>query len=329
MKKTLATLLISSLCIFTHAQFATQEIRFESANPFGLNDIIGDLENQEKQTVFGQLTLPVDSLQPDKKYPLVLAVAGSLGWRDHHYEYLAMYQNAGFATFELNSFKSRGVTTTVGTQNEVTIAGVILDAYRAFEALAQHPNIDKDRVAITGWSLGGGVSLFSAWIPVKNAITKELSFAAHLPIYPPCFIRADDLEFTQAPIHILIGEIDEWTPAPPCENLVSSLRESANISLTVYPNAHHSFDSESPISYSENAYSFKDCVFDLTPEGDILMNYLNIPMSTPLLQKLGFLFCVDRGVNYGGNPEARAQSYPFALAFMQHHLMPEALDENE
>ena len=40
-------------------------------NPFALSDIITDLDNQEKQHVFGQLTTPVDSLNPNKKYPLI------------------------------------------------------------------------------------------------------------------------------------------------------------------------------------------------------------------------------------------------------------------
>ena len=70
--------------------------------------VITDLENQEKQEVYGNLVIPYDSLNPDKKYPLVLGVAGSLGWKNHHYEYLTMYQNLGFATFELNSGPARG-----------------------------------------------------------------------------------------------------------------------------------------------------------------------------------------------------------------------------
>ena len=79
-----------------------------------------------------------------------------------------MYQKMGFATFELNSFQSRNITSTVGSQVEITTAAMILDAYRAFEKLAKHPNIDKDKVSITGWSLGGAVTLFSAWKPVKK-----------------------------------------------------------------------------------------------------------------------------------------------------------------
>ena len=84
-----------------------------------------------------------------------------------------MYQKNGFATFELNSFKSRDISSTVGSQVEVTTAAIILDAYRALEKLSNYPNIDSERVGITGWSLGGGVTLFSGWEPVKMQLQKN------------------------------------------------------------------------------------------------------------------------------------------------------------
>ena len=305
----------------TYAQFQKEVIHFESANPFSLSDIITDLDRQEKQQVFGQLTIPIDSLNPDRNYPLIIGVAGSMGWRKHHLDYLKMYQEEGYATFQLNSFKSRGITSTVGSQDEVTIAAVILDAYKALEQLSKHPKINRDKVALTGWSLGGGVTLFAGWMPLKEAITDQVSFAAHLAFYPPCFINPENLSFTKAPIHILIGEADNWTPAKPCVNLVEKLSDKTNISITTYPNAHHGFDSEEPVVWNEKGYSFKDCLFDLTAEGDVLMNYLRLPMSNPMLQKIGFLFCVDRGVNVGGNLDARKKSLVFAKNFMNSQLL--------
>jgi len=305
----------------TYAQFQKEVIHFESANPFSLSDIITDLDSQEKQQVFGQLTTPVDSLNPNKKHPLIIGVAGSMGWRKHHLDYLKMYQEQGYATFQLNSFKSRGITSTVGSQDEVTIAAVILDAYRALEKLSKHPKINEDKVAITGWSLGGGVTLFAGWLPLKEAITNQVSFAAHLAFYPPCFINPENLSFTKAPIHILIGEADNWTPAKPCINLVEKLSDKTNISITTYPDAHHGFDSEEPVVWNEKGYSFKDCLFDLTADGDVLMNYLRIPMSNSILQKVGFLFCVDKGVHVGGNLEARKKSLAFAKDFMNNKLL--------
>ena len=308
---------ILSLLIFinSHAQ-KTEKIIFQSANPFALSDIINNLENQTEQEVYGKLTIPKDSINSEKKYPLVIGVAGSLGWREHHYEYMKMYQQSGFATFELNSFKSRNISSTVGSQVEVTTASIILDAYKAFEKLSKHPNIDKNKVSITGWSLGGAVALFSGWKPIIKAISKDLKFASHLSFYPPCFFDPENTEFTDSPIHILIGELDNWTPAEPCNYFVKKISDNSNVNLTIYPNSHHSFDSKEPITFNEKGYSFKNCLFKLNKEGDVLMNYLNLPMSSPLMQKIGFLFCVERGVNLGGNPKSRAKAFAFSKSFM-------------
>ena len=311
--------LILFLFTITLSAQIKQKVFFESANPFAMSDVINDLDNQEKQEVYGILTLPNDSVS-DQKYPLIIGVAGSLAWRDHHYEYLDMYQKAGFATFELKSFKSRDIESTVGSQVEVTTAMMILDAYRALEKLSEHPSIDKNKVSITGWSLGGAVSLFSAWLPIKNAITKKVSFASHLPIYPPCFVDPENTDFTDAPIHILIGENDNWTPAKPCTEFVKKINKKGNVGLTIYPNAHHSFDSKSKLTQNEKGCSFKDCLFKLTEDGDVLMSYLSLPMSSPFMQKIGFLFCVERGVTLGGNPQAREMAFKFAKNFMKKTL---------
>ncbi|MBK99352.1 MAG: hypothetical protein CMC85_02180 [Flavobacteriaceae bacterium] len=181
--------------------------------------------------------------------------------------------------------------------------------------------MDKNKVSITGWSLGGGVTLFSAWLPLKEAINKELSFASHLAFYPPCFINPDNTDFSNSPIHILIGEIDNWTPSAPCIDLVNKLNSKTNINLTIYKDSHHSFDRDAPVIRDENAYNFSDCIFRLDEKGNILMNYLNIPMSNPFLQKIGFMMCVTRGVDFGGNPQAREKSFNFSKEFMKKTLL--------
>jgi hypothetical protein len=38
------------------------------------------------------------------------------------------------------------------------------------------------------------------------------------------------------------------------------------------------------------------------------------------LQKIGFLFCVERGVTIGGNKKARNKSFKFAKDFMHKTL---------
>ena len=306
----------SHIPLSANESLISEQITFTSHNPFSFSDVINGYDKLDNQEVFGNLVIPSDSLNPNKKFPLIIGVAGSLGWKSHHLDYLKMYQNLGFATFELNSFKSRDIESTVGEQNQVTTAAMIVDAYKALEVLSNHPSINKDKISITGWSLGGAVTLFSAWLPLKRAINKDLKFASHLAFYPPCFFELENSEFSESPIHILIGEVDDWTPSAPCVDLVNQLSNFSNIDITVYKDSHHGFDREGGLEINENGYSFKDCMFKLTDDGDVLMNYLNIPMSNAFLQKIGFLFCATRGVTIGGNFDARKESFKFARDFM-------------
>jgi hypothetical protein len=65
---------------------------------------------------------------------------------------------------------------------------------------------------------------------------------------------------------------------------------------------------------------FVDFIFQLNSEGDVLMNYLSLPMSSPIMQKIGFLFCVKRGVDLGGNETYRNEAFKFANSFMRETL---------
>lgn len=263
--------------------------------------------------------MPIDNA--DYPVPLIIGVNGSKNWADHHLEYMKMYRETGFATFELLSFNSRNVKSTVGEQISVTTAMMVLDAYKALEILTDDPRIDISNVAITGWSLGGGVALFSAWEPLVSAIDVGPMFSAHLAFYPPCLVDLDLIDFSSAPIHILIGELDDWVTASACEDLVSDLAsEGANIDITIYENAHHGFDRKGPLRVEKEGYATGNCHFRMRPDGALLMNFLNIPMITPLRQKLALAWCADRGTTIGGDPSSREASFTFAKRFMINNL---------
>ena len=63
--------------------------------------------------------------------------------------------------------------------------------------------------------------------------------------------------------------------------------KGVNIDITVYDGAHHSFDREQEVEISENAYILEDCRFKMNAKGQVLMNFLSIPMTTPFRQKIG------------------------------------------
>ena len=297
---------------------ANQEIVvFDSKNPFNFYDVFHRMDEISNQKVFGILTKP-DNIGV---FPIIIGVAGSAGWAEHHYGYLERYLEMGFAVFSLHSFKSRGVESTVGKQLTVTIPMMILDAFSALKELSEDENIDVNRAGLTGWSLGGGVTLFTAWSPIQEAISPNLKFAAHLPFYPPCMIIPDELRFTNAPLHILAGEIDDWVPAAACEELVGAANISGyDIGITVYKGASHSFDRSMDVVLDNDAYSFTDCRMKLSKYG--VVSLLNgFPLSSPSLQKIGLAFCADKGAHWGGNRDARERSSAFAIEFMKKHLM--------
>ncbi len=291
---------------------------FDSKNPFNFYDVFHRMESIANQQVYGILTKP-DTVGI---FPVIIGVAGSAGWGEHHYGYLGRYLEMGFAVFSLHSFKSRNVESTVGEQLTVTIPMMIHDAFMALKKLSEDDNIDASRAGLTGWSLGGGVTLFSAWSPIQEAMSPDIKFAAHLPFYPPCMIMPDILSFTDAPIHILAGEVDDWVPAAACEEVVEAANNAGHkIDITVYPGASHSFDRDQDVEYLSYAYSFTDCRLKISEDGIVSIRSTGFPLSSPTLQKIGLFFCADKGTHWGGNKYARDNSSDFAKEFMKKHLI--------
>ena len=293
-------------------------IILQSKNSFSFHDLLFRYKKSMDQDVYGILTFP-DNAKSYNKIPAIVGVAGSKGWGEHHYGYMERYLEAGFATLILHSFKSRNVSSTIGEQISATTSMLVNDAYQALKVLSHDERIDKNNIGITGWSLGGGVALFTAWKPVKDIISPDYTFAAHLPIYPPCMVMPKNLSFTDSPIHILIGEDDNWVPADACIDLVE-LANTSNLNITTYPNSHHSFDRNQELISVENAYSFTNCRLKLTDDGIAITVNLGLPLSNSILQRSVLAFCAERGATYGGNPEAREHSSQFALDFMNKHL---------
>lgn len=151
----------------------------------------------------------------------------------------------GYGALLLDSFTSRGVRelcTQKFTERTLKEADRVGDAYAALAWLRQQPGVDGAHIALLGWSHGGGVTL--------TAITRQPAgtaqgFAAAVAFYPGCTRRAKkaDTFVPTAPLLLLIGGADDWTPAAPCVALAESAQKrGAPMQIVTYPGAYHDFD---------------------------------------------------------------------------------------
>ncbi len=127
------------------------------------------------------------------------------------------------------------------------------DAYAALAYARSLPYVDGRRVGIMGGSHGGTTTLATVFAPASDAeplaAEKRAGFAAAVALYPRCQIQAR-MYRPVAPLLILIGDKDDWTPAEPCRKLAEVARGAGHpVTIKVYPGAHHSFDSPNRLRY--------------------------------------------------------------------------------
>jgi dienelactone hydrolase len=150
----------------------------------------------------------------------------------------------GVATFAVDSFAGRGIIETVTDQTRLGRLNMIVDAYRALELLSKHRQIDPARIAVMGFSRGGQSALYSSLVRFQKMHgAKELQFAAHIALYPPCNTAFRDDDNVAKPIRVLHGTADDYVPIDPCRGYVERLSKAGkDIRLIEYAGAHHVFD---------------------------------------------------------------------------------------
>ena len=171
----------------------------------------------------------------------------------------------GYAVLIPDSFSTRGFPNGVCTdasprRGEVSPANRVHDAYGALAHARALPYLDARRVGIMGGSHGGSTTLASMLAPDGEgdplARDKRAGFAAAVALYPSCapaarvWQTASGIYRPVAPLLILIGEKDDWTPAEPCQRLTDAGRTAGSpVAIKIYPGAYHSFDSPNPVRY--------------------------------------------------------------------------------
>ena len=136
------------------------------------------------------------------------------------------------------------------TLRSVTASGLRRqDAIAAAQWLVARPGTPAGGVALIGWSNGGGTVLATARAGADLPPGLFRRFAA---FYPGCAATENPAWQPAAPLLILVGESDDWTPARPCHDLQA--RYPRQITLLGYPGAYHDFDApDRPVILREGA----------------------------------------------------------------------------
>ena len=222
-------------------------IKFESVPLITLNEFLNGETNKKSIKISGKLIFP--KKESTGSLPAVVLLHGSGGPRIGVKYWSKILQKIGIVTFIVDSNSARGcpLDSKSRCKNYAEHQGMgnIIDAYRALELLSTHPQIDPNRIALMGFSVGGKATLYASVKRFQKMWgTPGLEFAAYIPFYPACNITFDhDEQISDKPIRIFYGEVDEWSSPIPCQEYVDRLRKAGkDATITIYPEAHHNFD---------------------------------------------------------------------------------------
>ena len=244
------------------SQGQTGKIWFNSADANGPYQMVTKTY-KKPVPIFGHLDIPKNV---SGKVPAMIVAHGTHGIIEgRETAWAKRMQEMGIATFVINSFWPRGVESAQKDQYSSWYS--VSDAFYALKILATHPNIDRNKIGIMGFSRGGIVSLYTAMDRLRSSfIEGDLKFALHVPFYPLCNTKLLG-KATGSPILVVIGEKDDWTPASTCVDYTQWLSsQGVEATTLVLPGAHHGFDNPSARSGEFTDYYIavaRECFIDV------------------------------------------------------------------
>ena len=263
-------------------------------------------------TLAGELRLPPGA----GRLPAVILVHGSGGVSGYVDEWAQHFNSIGVATFVLDSFTGRGIVVTVNDQDQLGRLSMTVDTYRALEFLSRHSRIEPTKIMAMGFSRGGQAVLYSTMKRLirQHGPSNGAEFAGYITMYANCGTTyIDDVEVVDKPIRMFHGRADDYVPVAPCEAYVQRLQSKGkDVQLTVYPDAHHTFDSllaKTPTKLAQ-AQTSRKCVLEEAPDGQTVNSVTKKPFTNAGDS------CVEKGVTLAYNAEAHAQSLKAVDAFV-------------
>jgi dienelactone hydrolase len=174
--------------------------------------------------------------------------------------YAADLNAAGLHVLVLDSFSARGVReicSLKSSRRPVTLADRRDDVGVALAWLAARPEVDASRLVLLGWSHGAQTVLAALDASDPAVQSRTVHPRAAVAFYPGCSAPHRNFDYRlQAPLLMLLGEKDDWTPVGACLDLHRRLSiHPPRFELEVYPDSYHAFDSGSAVRVRDNVGS--------------------------------------------------------------------------
>jgi dienelactone hydrolase len=172
-------------------------------------------------------------------FPAVVILHSCLGLPANRQAIADALARWGYVALFVDDFAARGVKETCA----VDFPDALPDAFGALAFLAKRPFVDPKRIGAVGYSQGADTALkiASSRFAAAFAVPDGARFKAAAAFYPPCENLGEAR--LRIPTLILVGELDDVTPAADCARLAKAQPgEGAEVRLVVYPGAAHGFD---------------------------------------------------------------------------------------
>lgn len=269
--------------------------------------------------VDAELHLPEDRPGPVPAMVLLTSSGGVQKHREHWYA--TALNGAGIAALIVDSFRPRGVFSTVSDQRRVSAWEMENDAFAALALLRHDERIDPVRIGVMGVSKGGIAALASA-IAVRQQWRRSgaMMFAAHVGIVPGCTVQHRVARTTGKPILMLLAEKDDYTPAPLCLAYAEKMRAAgADVTVKVYRDAHHGWEALGPLSELRRAENYSHCRAVLEDDGTLYVPQAGRHMSQAEYADWARLHCMFVGRTHagGGTAALRRQATDDLLGFLK------------
>jgi dienelactone hydrolase len=209
-----------------------------------------------------------------ERVPVVVLSHDVRGKRDAHLsDYVNALKGMGAAVIVLDHYGPRSIDPSGPPAGRAwfTALDFALDAYGALDAAAAHPRIDARRAGLVGFGEGGGGGALlaaHAWSQ-QGRPANAARFLAFAAVAPDCAYRVGNRETGRRPIRIIVGDRDNRTGKPACDDLGAFLRAAGgDVTVSTYRNARHGFDDPAgPVRADPQGENITRCVWQQGPDG--------------------------------------------------------------